>query len=167
MNKLFEIPIYALSEKTLFERYQNYSDICEKKNPHTDSDTCKRCIEIETFPQRLWQHNHVIGYIDISFDRQEVVFDVFLPYPEVKRYDWRSKRKIHVRNIGANGTHFYIDSRMKNSDIQMKITDMLNRVIADHIPKKYYIDRTAFDMLHEHTDYRSIFDSIEINGDPS
>ena len=158
MIKLHEIPIYALSEKELSKRYEHFKDSFWGNSPPIDAETFKRCIEHETHPQRGWNHNHVVGSIDVLLDKQDIVFEIYLPYPEVKRYDWRRSRKIYVRNIMANGTHFYIKSEMSNSDIQAQLSDMLNFIVKDHIPKHYYVDRRAFDAVSPYTDYKGIFD---------
>lgn len=97
----------------------------------------------------------MMGSIDICFDRQDIIFEIYLPYPDVKRYDWRRSRKIYVRNIMANGTHFYIEAGMSNTDIRSKLSDMLNFIVRDHIPRQYYTDRRTFDAVNHYIDYKA------------
>ena len=165
MIKLHEIPIYALSKKALSKRYDRFKERFRESCPTIDDESFRKCVDLETFPQRCWNHNHVVGYIDIFVDRQDFIFEIYLPYPETKRYDWRRSRKIHVRSIIANGTHFYVDLNMSNADIQTQITEMLAWVIKDHIPSKYYVDRDAFDTVHRHIDYKNIFNSKRNDGE--
>ena len=156
MIKLFEIPVYALSRKSLSKRYCKVVETIEKEYLETDRDSFSKAIEILTYPQRLWDHNHVVGYIDIISDNKDVVFEIYLPYPKVERYHWNGKKRICLYNIMANGTHFFIDKNMSNSEIQIKISEMLNWIIKDIIPNRYYVDRTAFDAVYEHVDYLGI-----------
>ena len=162
---LHEIPIYALSKKELSKRYERFKESFQKSCLTIDDESFRKCIDLETFPQRCWKHNHVVGYIDIHLDRQDIVFEIYLPHPKNKRYNWRRSRKIYMHNIMANSTHFYVDSKMCNNDIQTKITEMLDWIIKDHIPSKYYVDRNAFDSVHSCIDYKSILDSKRSNGE--
>ena len=56
----------------------------------------------------------------------------------------------------ANGTHFYISDSMTTEDIRSKTTEMLDNIIKIHIPKRYFVDREAFDTINSHLDYRGI-----------
>lgn len=156
MVKLFEIPIYALSKKTLSKRYNRTVEKNENDYPEADHESLSKSVEMLTYPQRLWEHNHVVGYIDIISDKKDIVFEIYLPYPQVERYHWNGKNRIYLYNVMANGTHFYVDKNMNNSEIQIKTSEMLDWVIKDLIPKRYYVDRAAFDAVNMHVDYLSI-----------
>ena len=165
MIKLHEIPLYALSVEQLTSRYERFKENFWKNCSQLDQETFQKCVEHETFPQRCWTHNHIVGYIDILLDMQDIVFEIYLPHPQFKRYDWRRSRKIYMRNIMANGTHFRIESRMKNSDIQTQIFEMLDGIIKNHIHSKYYVDRNVFDMIHYHIDYKGIYENQRKSGE--
>jgi len=156
---LHEIPIYALSEKVLSKRYTHFKDNFCKTHTATDEDAFQRCVAIEAFPQCSWKHNHIVGYIDIVFDKQDISFEIYLPRPKIKKYSWRSKQKICVCNISANGAHFYVNTKMRNVDIQTKMSKMLDWMISDHIPSRFYVDKDAFDTVHRYIDYKSILKS--------
>lgn len=113
---------------------------------------------MDTYPFRLWDYNHVVGYIRISIDGHDIIFDVFLPMPHCDRYYWKSKRKIFLYDISANGTHFYVADRMDNKEIQVRTAEMLQAVIKTHIPKNYFVDTEAFDNLNERVDYKMFFE---------
>ena len=165
MIKLHEIPIYALSKKELSKRYKRFKEKFWEESPPIDQETFDKCMEIAAFPQRCWEHNHIVGYIDILLDKHDIVFEVYLPYPEVVRYNWRSRRKALVYNICANGTHFFVDLSMSNYDIQTKISDMLDFVVTCHIPSRFVVNRTAFNAVYRYTDYKSIIDAERNNGE--
>lgn len=156
MKKIFEIPIYALSPLKLNDRVNKCISKLKSQLSHLDDDTFARIKDIETFPMRSWDYNHIVGYIQVSMSRSDIVFEVFLPIPIPTRYDWRTKRKTRVQNICANGTHFYFASLKTNEDIRNSVEEMLDHVIVDHVPDRFYVDREAFDNINAHLDYLNI-----------
>ncbi|HCA30638.1 MAG TPA: hypothetical protein DEP23_14345 [Ruminococcaceae bacterium] len=162
--KLFELPIYAISSDTLKQKYQEFKRKFQKTYSTHKSvdDVYKKCLDIETYPQRLWDYNHIVGYIRISLTQNDVLFDIFLPTPKIERYLWRSHKKHFLYNIYANGTHFYIGC-MNNEEIRTMAENMLDGVIKDHIPPRYYVDRESFDYLNNQIDYRTLLE-VKHNG---
>lgn len=156
MKKLFEIPVYALSPSKLNGRVNKYIAKLKSQMLHLDEDTFARIKDIETFPMRSWDYNHIVGCIQIVMTNTDILFEIFLPIPIPMRYDWRTKRKIRVQNICANGTHFYLGALKTNDEIRGAIVEMLDQVIADHIPERFYVDREVFDTVNSHMDYISI-----------
>jgi hypothetical protein len=73
---------------------------------------------------------------------------------------WNTKRKIHVQNIGVNGTHIYWGSLKTNEEFREAVSSMLDQVITDHIPKRFYVDREAFDTINAYLDYLAIVQDI-------
>ena len=63
---------------------------------------------------------------------------------------WRASKKTFLYDIHTNGTHFRVDESMSSQDIQYEIADMLDSIIKEHVPKKYYyyVDRQAFDNIN-------------------
>jgi hypothetical protein len=156
MKKLFDIPIYALSPGELSHRVKQKIDKLKEYAAGTDPQTMDLIIDNETFPKHCWDYNHIVGYIKISATRQDIVFDLFLPKLEVERYVWYSPRKAFLRDVNANGTHFYIGNMKSNEDIQKATDDMLTWMIKDFLPKRYYVDRSSFDNLNRYLDYLGI-----------
>ncbi len=156
MKKLFDIPIYALSPDELSHRVKQKIDKLKEYAAGTDPQTMDLIIDNETFPKRCWEYNHIVGYIRISATRQDIVFDLFLPKPEVERYIWNSPRKAFLYDVNANGTHFYIGNMKTNEEIREATDDMLTWMIKDFLPKRYYVDRSSFDNLNHHLDYLGI-----------
>ena len=164
MKKVFEIPVYAFGKEQLRDKVAKFSDSWKKKNPQIVPETTQRCIEIESYPQRLWEYNHIVGYIVISVEGYDIQFDVYLPTPHMDRYIWKSKQKHFLYNTHANGTHFYVDEKLSNTQIQQKTQEMLGGVIKGHIPKRFVVDREAFDRVNGMVDYRSILQEKITNG---
>jgi hypothetical protein len=158
MKKIFEIPIYAMSKEKLYKKYLNFASSWKKAHLDASDSINQRCIEIETYPQRLWDYNHIVGYIKISADFQDIIFDVFLPTPNHERYLWKSRQKVFLYDISAVGRHFYVSDKMDNRAIQDRTSEMLYAVIKTLIPKRYYVDTEAFDHLNKHMDYRSVME---------
>lgn len=161
MVKLFEIPVYAMSRKNLSKRYCVFRKRLQDKQIPCSEEHMNGLVELMTYPYRLWDYNHIIGYIQISIDRRDVLFDIFLPMPNKERYRWRSERKIFLYNILANGTHFYVSDQMRNEDIQVRTAEMLREVIETHIPKRYCVDTEAFDHLNNKLDYISVIEEAQ------
>ena len=160
MKKLFEIPVYVLSASKLNTRTSKRIAKLEELLSRSDPDEAAFVIDRETFPMRSWDYNHIIGYIRIAVSKTDVLFDVFTPIPIPERYVWSTKRKIHVQNIGANGTHIYWGSLKTNEEFREAVSSMLDQVITDHIPKRFYVDREAFDTINAYLDYLAIVQDI-------
>ena len=164
MRKLFEIPIYAINRKTLREKYSKYVCKIEAIYKHCDAATKQYYIDAETYPQRTWDYNHIVGYIRILTKQQDVIFEIYLPYQK-ERYSWKSKSKYFLYNIQANGTHFYVGEKRTNSDIQEQVTEMLNSIIKYRIPNRYFVDTEAFETLNGMIDYQRIIREDRENGE--
>lgn len=160
MKKLFEIPVYAISASKLNTRTSKRIADLKELFSHSDPDDAALVIDRETFPMRFWDYNHIIGYIRIAVSKTDIVFDVFMPTPIPERYVWDTKRKIYVQNIGVNGTHIYCGSLKTNAEFRKAVSDMLDQVVTDHIPKRFYVDREAFDAINAHLDYLAIVQDV-------
>lgn len=95
MEKLFEIPVYALSALKLNIRVSKRILELKKLLVRSDADTASRVIDLETFPMRSWDYNHLIGYIRITATKTDFLFDIFMPIPIPKRYVWNTTRKLY------------------------------------------------------------------------
>lgn len=157
MKKLFEIPVYALSPTKLNLQVNKRIGKLKKLLACSSSENIARVIDIETIPMRNWDYNHIIGYIRITASKTDIIFDVYMPLPFPKRYVWSTTRKFYVENICSNGTRIYMGNFKTNEDIRNSVSNMLEQVIADHIPLRYHVDREAFDTINENLDYLTMF----------
>ena len=160
MKKLFEIPVYALSASKLntrtSKRIANLKELFSRSAP----DEAALVIDRETLLLRSWDYNHIIGYIRIAVSKTDILFDVFMPIPIPERYVWNTKRKIYVQNIWANGAHIYWGSLKTNEEFREAVSSMLDQVVTYHIPKRFDVDREAFDAINAHLDYLSIVQDV-------
>lgn len=154
--KLFEIPVYAISRKNLIDRYRSFCAKLKNEHPSCSEEHMTSLVALMTYPYRLWDYNHIVGYIRISTNGRDILFDIFLPEPHKDRYHWRSEHKVFLYDISANGTHFYVSSKMCNDDIQVRAAETLQAIIETHIPKRYFVDTEAFYHLNPNLDYLGI-----------
>lgn len=54
-----------------------------------------------------------------------------------------------------------MNESMSSQDIQCEIADMLNSIIKEQVPKKYYVDRQAFDNINSKIDYLKVINEVD------
>ena len=74
---------------------------------------------------------------------------------------WRTSKKTFLYDIHTNGTHFRVDESMNSQDIQYEIADMLDSIIKEQVPKKYCVDRQAFDNINSKIDYLKVINEVD------
>lgn len=159
MKKIFEIPVYAMSKEKLHKKYLDFANSWNKMHSDVSESVNQHCVEIMTYPQRLWDYNHVVGVIQVSTKKHDIWFKIFLPAKTCKcRYRWRSKQKVLLYDILANGTHFYVNKSMANNQIRETVEDMLKSIVKTYIPTRYYVDLEVFQNLNSVIDYRTIME---------
>ena len=150
MKVIFEIPIYALTEKSLNHRVAEY----EIRIKNELGDSLEYSFLRET-PQRYWRYNHIVGYILIYKEKDDLYTELFLPEKKIKRYYWKSAKKKFIKNHFMNGTHIYLPL-YDNNDIISYIDELLIEIKKRNIPKSYYIDREAYDNIKYMIDFMSV-----------
>ena len=158
--KLFEIPVYALSKEALVHRVEKV----RQKVRIDGADSCaseesiKRAIDLETFPQRLWEYNHIIGFIVISKKGDDIILDWYSPEPIFQRYYWRSTKKHFLQNAQLSGYHFYLGN-LKTGE---QLRKLLKKLITDFEKKLqlnnryYYADLESFNNIDRFFDYERV-----------
>lgn len=151
--KLFEIPIYRYSKIELKKRYDRYISSLMTKFQSITEETANNIIELETYPQRLWDYNHIIGYIVVKKEYSDIVIELYLPEPMITRYYWHSIKKIFLYNTHLNGHHFYIGDMKNGAQLKKQLHTLLDSLISDIEKKKYFVDSEAFESIDELLDY--------------
>ena len=161
--KLFEIPIYALTKELLSKRVEDQiRRIRERCNtPNMTDEIMNHIIDIETFPQRVWDYNHIIGYIVISYTGTEVKIDLFEVTPPFEKYHWESKKKKFLQNTIQLGTHFYLGQMKSGEEIRIQLKSLLAEIIDDITSRGYYVDTEAFENTNNLIDYSRLLKSIK------
>ena len=115
MKKLFEIPVYSLSESKFAEKYDDYYS----KFNNNDINELKGYM----YPQGVWRYNQIIGYITISVDYKckDIVFEV---YKHIGRVGVLSKQKKYIQNLYATGLHFRYEG-LTSKEVVLKIREMI------------------------------------------
>ena len=160
-KKLFEIPIYALDRNTLKRRVQKAEKSYEKEYMEThrnpDINHYRECLRLLLYPQRLWDYNHIIGYITIKSDGQDILLEEYLPYATVERYHWHGQKKHFVVNQMSPGMHFYIGKK-SSQEIKESILLFLNDYDVRLKKRGYILDREAFDNVVPYIDFKRLVD---------
>lgn len=156
MKKLFEIPIYAFNRKVLYKREEKVRQEVWNGHEGCPKENINAVAAAATYPACLWDYNHIVGFIRISVDTRDIMFDVFVPTPQRQRYLWWSKRKIFLYNSPVSGAHFHVNEKMTNESVQKRTAEMLQGVIKTHVRKRYFVDTEAFYNLNEQIDYLKI-----------
>ncbi len=160
MSKLFEIPIYAFSPGQHQQRLSRYKASLQQayENTHGRGNTSKmnEWIYLVCHPFQLWDYNHIVGYIVISFDKADINFDLFLQAQgqyNKTRYQWRTTQKWLLESQRVGGWHFRLEEIDPNETIKSKIESLLDGMIRELVPQKYYVDKEAFSTMNRLADY--------------
>ncbi len=159
--KLFEIPIYALSEKKLKEKvHQKEENLREKIK---DEKAFQYIRESSILPFGSWEYNHLVGIIKISVKNSSIIYEVYGQTPWVKRYYWYTSKRKAIQNRQIIGTHFYIGDERSNENIQNKVADyLLYSIVRDYIPSNYYVDTEAFLNVNKYIDYLDLVEKMAV-----
>lgn len=156
---LFEIPIYAMSEKEFNKRWdKKKAEIYDMfiSHGHTD-ESAKSGISTLCFPRCIWKYNQIIGFIKISVSRHDVWFDIYSSLDKIYHAD--SKQKHFIQDIHANGTHFYV-SNQSNDDIKRTIQEWLRDIEKEFLRKSFYVDYSTFNNIFNHVDIELIMKTL-------
>ena len=165
MKKIFEIPIYAFKRNVLQQRYKRFEQ--NFRNMFSDlgssEEAIRMCIDIESFPKRVWDYNHIIGFIVIGLEHGDIGFKIYLPWKQKSRYMWKSLKKVFLYDIYANETFFRVEDKQSNEEIQEQVEESLVSIINHHIPDRYYVDTETFYRMNKAIDYKKVIDESQLN----
>ena len=157
-KKIFEIPIYSMSEMEFDKRYKKKK---ESLSYESIDESSKRDINTSLFPTCLWKYNQIIGYITISVERNEVILGLYCSRD--KKYLADTKIKHFIQNWDINGTHFYVSDETALDEIKKKILEMLKFIEEVHLHPKhplFYIDYLTFYNIFDYVDIKQIMKTI-------
>lgn len=161
MSKLFEIPIYAFSKETHRKEVEKYKQSLRlkytSKSRFGTAKDMNKWLYLVCHPYQLWEFNHIVGFIVISFDRNNILFDLYLQaygQHHKSKYYWRSNQKWLLENMRVGGWHFRVEKKHTSEEIRRSIHARLNGMIKELIPSKYYVDLEAFKTVDQMIDYR-------------
>ena len=160
--RMFEIPVYAFTREHLKAKID--AKIEELKSLHPsgfkDAQSAELLINSVKFPYSVYEHNYIVGYIDISYSNGEIVFSIF-KICNKEKVRWNTKKKYFFSDIGSNGLHFCIND-MSNKEIEIPLDAYLDEIAQTYFPRRV-IDRSIFNMLNTVLDYKRLFSGIRSN----
>ena len=153
--KLFDIPIYSMSKKIFYKKWDNFFESEKKKFFSTCSlEQQNNHIEISKNvirKQLTWEYNQIIGYIQVYFEMSDICFKIF--YPDIQRCVFDSKQKHFVQDLNILGYHFHFDDRNTNQDVVKQIDEWINIIKKNDIPKSRYLDLELYNFYKNKIDY--------------
>lgn len=73
MLKLFEIPVYAVGRKSLSKKDHELRTRIESEHPDSAEKHISGLAALVTYPYRLWEYNHIVGYIGMGVETHACV----------------------------------------------------------------------------------------------
>lgn len=155
MKKIFEIPIYAFDEKELNKCIEKSRETFFKEYGYIeDKDSLEKAWKNHIYPQNNWDYNHLVGFIKIYKNHDDIFLDLFLA--DIKRYIWNTMKKKFVTNQFMNGMHFRMTG-LTNVEISKTIDELLHDLIEHNIKRKnFYVDLDAYRNIKGMIDYQNI-----------
>lgn len=160
---LCDIPIYPISKENYNKKVDSkreglYNYFIERQNEDKFSrEQSKRLM----LPFVNWKYNEMIGYIEVSINKNDVVFNLYLS--DIERYKYFSCKKHYINFVPTCGLHFYSgnknDKEIKD-EIKMYVEMIKNDVICR---KSTYLDTTILKNIFEYVDIRKFIDDHNQN----
>lgn len=157
--KLFEIPVYALTREKLKERVDNDFQDFKYRYPSNSTYTeekLREFFDITAYPARLWDYNHIIGYMVISKQGYDYSIEWYAPLPSLQRYKWSSGKKHPVNNTMINGYHFYAGDVKTGEELRIRLNDLVSSFETNLKKRGYYADMEAFNSIDSLLDYNKL-----------
>lgn len=156
--KLFEIPVYALPEEVLEKRVNTaFGKFLMNHNYTGKSDTeLKQLFDRTAYPARLWEYNHIIGYIVISKSGDDMILDWYAPLPTVQKYYWNSGKKHYIQDTHLNGYHFYTGNMKTGVQLQQRLLEFITGFEKDLKKRGYFVDLESFSNIDRLLDYEQL-----------
>ncbi len=161
--KLFEIPVYALSKKRLSERVEYWDKKLREWSNSTSEEHLRKLVAFDTYPQCLWDYNHIIGVmvVNVNGDDVEIQWYAHVPKP---RYYWHSDRKIFFQNTNKTGYHFrYLG--LTNGKIKERLCSLVYGFVKELSKERYYADLEVFNNVVHCLDFNKCFREIAISSE--
>ena len=159
IKTIFEIPIYSMTEKSFNEKWkkikqEEYDYV--RKGKELDLER-KRILDDSNFPMCVWKYNQIIGYIVISIQNRDIVFDIFSCTE--KKYMAKSKRKKFMQNWYINGMQL-LSTTLTEKKKKKKILDYLKIIENEELNSKFYIDYSTFNNIFPYINITEIIKTI-------
>ena len=152
-KKLFEIPVYALTEEELVKRVNRYKDRLFK-NEYAVTSVNYDLLKAICKGLHLWKYNHIVGYIVVIKEGNDIVFELYKT--ECQKYYWSSSVKKAIYNNMITGYHFRLTDGITNDDIIEKILDYCRDIKERFFGNVAYLDTELFDLYSNCIDFKEV-----------
>ena len=157
--KLFEIPVYGLTKEELVRRVEKrrlrlINVASSSEEDHQNEATIQG---LSVFPKDQWAFNHIVGFIEIFYEKQNIILYWYTSVNS-RNYHWESSSKKFFQLNRPSGYHFYAGNVKSGDELQKKISDSLNGFIRDlkDEHRGYYVDLESFNNLNKLIDYSQL-----------
>ncbi len=107
------------------------------------------------YQKSLWEYNQIDGYLVISIDRKEVVFEEFGLFNPPERYFWDSKVRRFFEPKRKPGMHLYCNG-WDNQIFRERISSFLTDYGKELEKTGRYLDQECFLNLMQAIDFTQI-----------
>ncbi len=156
-KKIFELPVYSMKESEFNSKWKERKDELYNSfisHGHTHKSACDGLYLF--FPEDIWKYNQIIGYIVISVNSRDVIFDLFLTTD--KNIHAVSRTKHFIMDTKVNGLHFYAKNK-NDRVIHTEIRKWLSMIYKEYLTPRMYVDYSTFNNLFECVDIKKIMNS--------
>lgn len=140
--KMFEIPIYSMTEKEYKKRCYKYITEQASKTTPDNYKLFYSYLENLYYKNRPWKYNQIVGYIIISYRDNSIWFDEYCTFD--KRIRALADTKHIIQNMMLNGHHFYLRNNMNNSEIKNEIIKLIKSIEKNIINTPLWLDKNMF-----------------------
>lgn len=156
--KLFEIPIYSMSEVEYKRRCYKYINKTASKTTQNNYESFYSYLETQYYKNRPWKYNQIVGYITISFKDNSIWFDKYCTFD--KRIHAIADIKHIIQNMMLNGHHFYLENNMDNSETKNEIIKWVESIEKNIINKPLWLDKNMFLLQLNCIDIKKMIGSV-------
>ena len=157
--KMFEIPIYSMTEKEYKKRCYKYITEHASKTIPDNYKLFYSYLENLYYKNRPWKYNQIVGYIIISYRDNSIWFDEYCTFD--KRIRALADTKHIIQNMMLNGHHFYLRNNMDNTEIKHEIIKWIEGIEKNIINKPLWLDKDMFLLQLDCVDIKKMIGSDE------
>ncbi len=155
--KLFEIPVYSMSEEEYEIRVKKLIKRAlkrMKRSENSDLDIYYR----KKYNNRPWLYNEIIGYIVISYKSQCIWFD-YLEIDNKKMCVNREKRT-YIKDRRIPGYHFGNLDSFDDNALKSEINKYVNAIKKEYADSPKYVDKKLFELQLKNIDIRKMINEV-------
>ncbi len=154
---LFEIPIYAMTEKEFAKRWGRIKSKLSHLCDGFEDEKTKMLVLGLKHPRDVWKYNQIIGVIVISVTRSDVYFDI---YKSTDTRFYADSGTKHFITYMPMRPHFYA-YKMKDKKLHDEIRTRLKQIEKNYIRESMFVDYHSFNNIFDAVNIRRIMDSCE------